>query len=662
LIPLQESSPKAVLICGLGRLGQNCAVLLKELGIPVFALHDVEPTTWDTEDLLQKLDRFTIGDCRRPSALEKAGVASCRAVLLTTEDERVNVSAALAARRLNPDVRLIIRSSQTNLNRLLNQRLSNLVALDIAELPATAFSLAAIGDETVGLFPLDGQLLRVVENRITPDHPWHDGFKLRDLNTRGRRVLHHYRAANPQSIDFHGWDPEDKLGPGDSVVYLEFNLRGPAKPSTAADTKQAWSLPPLNWTALRERIARVWAGVSQTQRMMALVGAALILIHVTGVILYRVRYPEVSLLDAFNVATVLIFDGYSNMFAQLKLPFPIPLWLLLFSLGMTMSGAVVTGILYAYITARVLSARLQFRRRPGRVPRANHTVVIGLGPLGLRVAEMLKSLNRTVVGVGEGEIDSGLLPGIPVIMGDPRQSLQRVNCETAASVMVLTDDDVGNLELALMASQLNRNCNLVIRSDDADFACNVKSLAPHMKALSVYALSAEAFAAAALGEKVLSLLRIGSQTVLATEYTVEAGDTLEGRLIVEATCGYGLVAILYQCSPSEQPAFFPSDDLRLEVGSRLVVLATMEGLQNVEHGIMNPRTIQVRILKAVSQAEAFEGARTLARVTGCKLNAAREMMNNLPGTLPLGLFRTQAERLVHELRLAGLDAEVVWES
>src|SRR5262249_46832655 len=143
LSEFQDASPRAVLICGLGMLGQHCAVLLKELGIPVYGLHDVERTSWEAADIPHVVDRFTIGDCRRHSALESAGIASCRAVLFTTGDERANISGALAARSLNPHVRLVIRSSQTNLNERLDQRLGNFMALDIADLPATAFSLAA---------------------------------------------------------------------------------------------------------------------------------------------------------------------------------------------------------------------------------------------------------------------------------------------------------------------------------------------------------------------------------------------------------------------------------------------------------------------------------------------------------------------------------------
>jgi hypothetical protein len=52
-----------VLICGLGRLGQHCAVLLKELGIPVFGLTDI-PLIPEVEAMPNLFGRLTVGDCR----------------------------------------------------------------------------------------------------------------------------------------------------------------------------------------------------------------------------------------------------------------------------------------------------------------------------------------------------------------------------------------------------------------------------------------------------------------------------------------------------------------------------------------------------------------------------------------------------------------------
>jgi Trk K+ transport system NAD-binding subunit len=244
-------------------------------------------------------------------------------------------------------------------------------------------------------------------------------------------------------------------------------------------------------------------------------------------------------------------------------------------------------------------------------------------------------------------------------MGDLYQSLTKANYAAAKSIMAMTDDDVTNLELALTSAQLNPSCQLVVRTDDAEFGRDVTSLAPHTHAMSIYALAAEAFAAAALGEKVLNLLRIGRETVLATEFIVGTGDTLEGRLLSEVTSGYGMAAILYQRGPSEKAEFFPPEDIRLHPGNRLIVLATIGGLQNAEHGITGERTEQVRIVSALMKEAAFEGARAVSRVTGCNLGTASALFGELPALFPYPLFPHQAQRLVRELKIVGVNAEVL---
>ena len=42
----------------------------------------------------------------------------------------MNIETAIAARRLNPNVHIVVRSSRQNLNQLLKDQLGNFVALD----------------------------------------------------------------------------------------------------------------------------------------------------------------------------------------------------------------------------------------------------------------------------------------------------------------------------------------------------------------------------------------------------------------------------------------------------------------------------------------------------------------------------------------------------
>ena len=90
------------------------------------------------------MEEVLIGDCPQPSVLEQAKIGQCRAVLLVTSDEHVNTEAALAARLLNPKIRLIVRSDKQNLNQLLSQSLGNFVAYEPTQLSASAFALAAL--------------------------------------------------------------------------------------------------------------------------------------------------------------------------------------------------------------------------------------------------------------------------------------------------------------------------------------------------------------------------------------------------------------------------------------------------------------------------------------------------------------------------------------
>ncbi|MGK7947619.1 MAG: hypothetical protein AB4368_02110 [Xenococcaceae cyanobacterium] len=96
----------------------------------------------------------------------------------------------------------------------------------------------------------------------------------------------------------------------------------------------------------------------------------------------------------------------------------------------------------------------------------------------------------------------------------------------------------------------------------------------------------------------------------------------------------------------------PLDEPSLKVGDRLVILATIDGLRRIEQGLLNleAKRWQIRIEKALTTDAIFDGANTLARITGCSLTLARKTMNHLPQTFPVLLYQHQAYRLVRELK------------
>lgn len=636
------------LVCGLGSLGQHCVVVLKEFGVTVSAI-DVQPQNWEIPGLPDLLEEFWIGDCRQPQILEQAKIQQCRAVLLVTCNERVNIEAAFAARLLNPQICLVVRSAKQNLNELLGQHLGNFVAYEPTQLSAAAFALAALGSETLGFFKLEEQLLRVVKFQIQPHDLWCDRWLVHGLNGRNRRVLSHATRASPQS-QFYQWEPDARVRAGDTIVWIE--LTQPA--SHSPDQSKRWQrwqglARKIRWRDLKPQLIEFWQGNDQIQRVALVCGLTVLVLLLSGTLLFRAYYADITLRDAFYTTAVLLLGGYADLFGQLRLRIPLPWWLQLFSFGLTLAGTAFVGVLYALLTENLLTSRFQFLARRPPVPQQDHVVLIGLGRVGQRVAALLQEFQQPLVGITNTSLDQSILPQMPLIVGNFTDTLARANLPSAKSVVVVTDDEVANLEIGLMAHAANLDGNIVIRAVDPNFSGYLAQLLPHAQALFPYALAAEVFAAAAFGETVLNLFRVDNQTILLTEYCIEANDTLKGLTLAEVAHGYSVVPVLHQKDRAGPAKLMPLDDTRLSGGDRLVVLATSQGLQCVERGEMKPRRWQVQVEKAAGQDAIFEGAGVVARVSGCSISLARQLMSHLPGTLQLPLYKHQAHRLVQEL-------------
>jgi Trk K+ transport system NAD-binding subunit len=666
------------LVCGLGNLGQYCVSVLKEFGVKVNAIEVANIQRWEIPELPDFVDNLIIGDCRQPKILEQAGIKQCRAILIVTSDERVNIAAAFAARSLNPQIRLVVRSAQENLNELLSHNLSNFVAFDATQLPAKSFALAALSSETRGFFTLENRLLRVFRVPVDVSLRWGTHAQIQEMNTTHRRVLAHARAGEPLPKAFYQWEPNTQILRGDTVAYIEVSDVGRQDASLRDATRTRLHLATrtsqpvtsrkqffwaiivgMRWQNLRQKLIQFWQDSSQTRRVALVGGFFMISWFLCGTLLYKLQYAKISFQDALNVSLVLSIGGYDNLFGQLQLPFEIPWWLHLFSISQTVAGTVFVGILYAIMTERVLAAKFQFSRRRLPVPKAEHIVLVGLGRVGKGVAQLLQELKQPLVGVHATELDSDILSTMPLIIGNIKNALRQVNLATAKSVIVVTDDEVTNLEIALTAHASNPTANLVIRTYDPNFSENVARLLPYARVLGVYALAAEAFAAAAFGENVLNLFRLNGQTTLVTEYQIEADDTLNSKLLAEIAYGYGIVPILHAKASQSTSKLMPSDDIKLAVGDRLVVLATIEGLQRVERGAIAPGQLLVRVESALSSEAAFEGAAVISRISGCDMHTARTLMNQLPGTLQYRLYKHQAHRLVSELSKSQVQAHII---
>ncbi|HEY9638436.1 MAG TPA: NAD-binding protein [Coleofasciculaceae cyanobacterium] len=656
------------LVCGLGSLGQQCVVALKEFGVNIIAIDADQHRSWEIPDLPNLLEKLIIGDCRQESILEQAKIRQCRAVLIVTSSERVNTEAAFAARLLNPQTRLVIRSAKEKLNELLGAHLKNFVSFEPNQLPVTTFALAALGTETLGFFNLEGHQLRVVKRHIKPGDPFRRHL-VHELNSSKRRVLSHTPNSLEALAGFHQWEQDVPMRVGDTIVYIDMTQRLAGRSEAlATDTQQNWQqflqeiAQGLSWSNTKLKLIEFWQSSSQIQvRRVAMVCAIIVLIlWICGTLLYMLNYPNISFRHAFYTTAILLLGGFGDLYGSFNFAIPVPWWLQLLSLGLGLAGTAFVGVLYALLTEMLLSSRFQFLKRRPPVPQQDHVVLIGLGRLGQKVAALLQQYKQPVVGISSIELDPNILPQLSVITGDFAEALKMANLRTAKSVVVATDDEMLNLEVGLMAHAANPAGGLVIRTFEQGLSNNLAQLLPDAQVLCAYALAAEAFVGAAFGENINNLFRLNNQTILVTEYQIEASDTLNGLLLAEVAYGYGVVPILYQ-KGEETPKVMPPDDIRLGVGDRMIVLATSKGLRRIEQGRVGitPKTWLLRVEKALTQEGIFEGAIAIARISGCDLTMARALMHNLPGTLQVPLYKHQAQRLVRALSKAQVKAHVV---
>jgi Trk K+ transport system NAD-binding subunit len=664
----RAKKPDLFVVCGLGSLGQACVSVLKEFGVRVNAVEVIEHRHWEIPELPELLDNLLIGDCRQPQTLEKIGIHQCRAILLVTSNEQVNLAAAFTARSLNPHVRLIVRSAEENLNQLLGQQLGNFVAFEATQLPASSFALAALGGEIRGIFNLEKRLLRVVQIEIDAQHRWCDRRQLHDLNTQTRRLLTYATKtlfAQPYFDQPHlnQWNPDTTVQAGDRITYVEIAeqqtftpLQSTQLPSPKPSAK-IWS-GKITKDQLRDALKQVWQRATQTQRVAVVSSVVMLILFLIGIGLYCWQYPQMSFQSALNTSLVLALGGFSDVFGQIDSALDAPWWLYLYSLATSIAGTLFIGVLYAMLTERVLAARFQFTKRRPPIPKADHVVLIGLGRVGQRVGMLLQNLQRSLVGIHSSALNPEVLSQMPLVVGDLKQALTQVNLETAQSIVVMSDDEVTNLEIGLMARGINPNCNLVIRIFDSSFADNVAQLLPGARVLGAYALAAEAFSAAAFGENILSLFRLHNRTTLVTEYRIEPEDTLHGLLLAEVAYGYAVVPVFHQKTDQRAGTFMPSDDVRLQVGDRLIILGTINGLQQIEQRNRQLPPVQVRVERVVSEEARFEGATAISRICGCELNVARALMSELPATIPHLLYWQQAQRLVRKLNKVQVTADI----
>jgi Trk K+ transport system NAD-binding subunit len=116
------------------------------------------------------------------------------------------------------------------------------------------------------------------------------------------------------------------------------------------------------------------------------------------------------------------------------------------------------------------------------VPRSGQVIVVGMGQVGLRLAQELRSLGIAVVGIERTDTAQGIPiardSGIPVLIGDAssRHLLRRAGVARAVALVAAGSEERDNIAVSVAALALAEHLRVVLRAGSDDAIDETRSL------------------------------------------------------------------------------------------------------------------------------------------------------------------------------------------
>lgn len=222
----------------------------------------------------------------------------------------------------------------------------------------------------------------------------------------------------------------------------------------------------------------------------------------------------------------------------------------------------------------------------------DHVILCGLGKVGLRILQQLMHLGEHVA-VLEKRADCQNLAyarkhGIPVLIGNGREDgiLDDLNLANAKSIILATNDDLANLEMAIDARKVNPDIRVVMRMFDQELAAKIRESFDIHLAFSTSELAAPVFATSSSDRSIINSFYAGDQLLVVAELIMRPESELAGKKVGELGKDKHIVVISH--GSGEQQALFPASETLLMPGDRFTIQTTPETLKEVHRMNSDP--------------------------------------------------------------------------
>lgn len=305
------------------------------------------------------------------------------------------------------------------------------------------------------------------------------------------------------------------------------------------------------------------------RNFLPLLGSLVVLL-LAGSLCFHYADPELSYSEAF-VATYFLIFGEPVMGAPKH-------WLLqLFHLVMPLLGLLV-------ILDGIVRFSYHILRRDETGPEwtcamcktmNGHVILCGLGKLGLRTLQQLLALGEQVAVLEKDPQCPNLAfarrNGVPVRVGHSREEgvFDDLNIAAAKSIILATNDDLANLEMAIDARKVNPRIRVILRMFDQELADRLRDSLDMPLTFSTSELAAPLFATSSSDHSIINSFYVGERLLVLARLTVQPGSQLVGKAIRELGRGEHVFVLSHARDGTRD--LFPSADVVFAEGDEITV-------------------------------------------------------------------------------------------
>jgi voltage-gated potassium channel len=227
-----------IIVCGLGKMGFQVALELREAGIPFVV---IESDTNKGRNPRIQGDIVLHGNAMNDHMLEKAGIARARGLITALTTDADNVLVVLTARQLNPKIPIVARNAKLGTERQLKAAGADHIVSPY-EIGGKRMAALLLNPDMMGMFDvvLKQEQFELGLERIRIDaKSWMAGKVLREArirDTTGALVVGIQRGEksllfNPQGAEtFQAGDEVLVMGPTHALQAFMAQAKGEAVP------------------------------------------------------------------------------------------------------------------------------------------------------------------------------------------------------------------------------------------------------------------------------------------------------------------------------------------------------------------------------------------------------------------------------------------------